>query len=83
MFDAGSIIPEISSRHSDDESSPRSVDGSARTSTTLEQKPKSPLPVQRGSLQLPAFDRTLFAIRGAELREQYMRGSVMMEKSYL
>lgn len=78
----GGIVPEISSKHSDDDN-PRVTDESLRSPLALDDVPRSPLSVQRGSLQLPAFDRMLFAIRGAELRDQYMRGSVMMEKGLL
>lgn len=79
----GGIVPEISSRHSDDDNSARVTDESIRSPLGLDDIPGSPVSVQRGSLQLPAFDRMLFAIRGAELRDQYMRGSVMMEKGLL
>lgn len=79
----GGIVPEISSRHSDDDNSLRATHQSIRSPLALDDTPISPLSVQRGSLQLPAFDRMLFAIRGAELRDQYMRGSVMMEKGLL
>jgi len=79
----GGIVPEISSKHSDDDNSARVTDESIRSPLGLDDIPRSPLAVQRGSLQLPAFDRMLFAIRGAELRDQYMRGSVMMEKGLL
>jgi hypothetical protein len=80
---AGGIIPEISSRHSDDDSSTPGINGTIRSPTVLNETPRSPLSMQRGSLQLPEFDRMLFALRGAELREQYMRGSIMMEKGVL
>jgi hypothetical protein len=81
----GGVIPEISSRHSDDEGSPRgtSINVSTSPPIAVETAPRSPLSMQRSSLQLPQFDRMLFAIRGAELREQYMRGSVVMENGVL
>jgi hypothetical protein len=64
-----SIIPEISSQHSDDEQSqPNNPIESTKPETNLATyKP------QRGSLQMAAFDRILFAKRGAELRDEYMR----------
>jgi hypothetical protein len=34
-----------------------------------------PLGPQKAALQMPSFDRMLFAIRGAQLRDEYMRQS--------
>jgi hypothetical protein len=65
-----SIIPEISSQHSDDEQSQPNnpIESPTKPETNLATyKP------QRGSLQMAAFDRILFAKRGAELRDEYMR----------
>jgi len=65
-----SIIPEISSQHSDDEQSQLNnpIESPTKPETNLATyKP------QRGSLQMAAFDRILFAKRGAELRDEYMR----------
>jgi hypothetical protein len=65
-----SIIPEISSQHSDDEQSQPNdpIESPTKPETNLAAyKP------QRGSLQMAAFDRILFAKRGAELRDEYMR----------
>jgi hypothetical protein len=65
-----SIIPEISSQHSDDEQSQPNnrIESPTKAETNLATyKP------QRGSLQMAAFDRILFAKRGAELRDEYMR----------
>ena len=65
-----SIIPEISSQHSDDDQSQPNnpIESPTKPETNLATyKP------QRGSLQMAAFDRILFAKRGAELRDEYMR----------
>jgi hypothetical protein len=76
---AGGIVPEISSKHSDDES-PMDMEelGGLRNRAPAPVSPEEKRVsrgIQRGSLQLAAFDRTLFAIRGAELRNEYMRDS--------
>jgi hypothetical protein len=70
------IIPEISSQHSDEKQS-RSADNtdtkspSTGTGTTVPERLLFQIP--HGSLQMAAFDRLLFAKRGAELRDEYMR----------
>ena len=65
-----SIIPEISSQHSDDEQSQPNnpIESPTKPETNL-----AAYKLQRGSLQMAAFDRILFAKRGAELRDEYMR----------
>ena len=66
-----SVIPEISSEHSDDElpQGPQvTIESRNQTGTNL-----TSYKLQRGSLQMAAFDRILFAKRGAELRDEYMR----------
>jgi hypothetical protein len=64
-----SIIPEISSQHSDDDQSqPNRIESPTKPETNL-----ATYKAQRGSLQMAAFDRVLFAKRGAELRDEYMR----------
>jgi hypothetical protein len=67
----GGIVPEVSSQHSDETQSPPDP------STDQPAKPNgvelSSYKIQRGSLQMAAFDRILFAKRGAELRNEYMR----------
>lgn len=67
----GGNIPEVSSQYSDEVQNPHE--------STTNQPPKtngielSSYKIQRGSLQMAAFDRVLFAKRGAELRNEYMR----------
>ena len=60
------VIPEISTEHSDEDKSP----GHHDTADTVDSHSPS---AQRSSLQITAFDRLLFAQRGAILREEYMR----------
>jgi hypothetical protein len=81
---AGGIVPEISSRHSDDENSGdlEELGGLKKRGGSMLVDKKGEVEekrvsrgIQRGSLQLASFDRTLFAIRGAELRNEYMRDS--------
>jgi hypothetical protein len=74
--DAGSIdqsiIPEISSQHSDEEQSQSPVKPT-ESPTNPEPRDTALYKLERGSLQMAAFDRILFAKRGAELRDAYMR----------
>lgn len=66
-----SIIPEISSQHSDGDEV-QQHDPLVVSPTKLGNDLAS-YKLQRGSLQMAAFDRILFAKRGAELRDEYMR----------
>jgi hypothetical protein len=68
---AGGIVPEVSSQHSDEIHSP--PDPSTDQPTKPNGVELSSYKIQRGSLQMAAFDRVLFAKRGAELRNEYMR----------
>ena len=68
---AEGIVPEVSTQHSDEVQNPPdpSTDRPAKPSSVE----LSSYKIQRGSLQMAAFDRVLFAKRGAELRNEYMR----------
>jgi len=66
-----SIVPEISSQHSDDEQAQKH-DLSVASPTKPENNLSS-YSLRRGSLQMAAFDRMLFAKRGAQLRDEYLR----------
>jgi hypothetical protein len=57
-----SVVPEVSSQHSDE-----------RPSKESNAQSNSRDHFRRTSLQMAAFDRVLFAKRGAELREEFMR----------
>lgn len=65
------VIPEISNNHSDEEYN-KSKDGSSQ-SPGKSNGIGSSYKIQRGSLQLGPFDRLVYAKRGAELRDEYMR----------
>ena len=68
---AGITVPEVSGQYLDEVQSPPDP------CTEQNAKPNgvelSSYKIQRGSLQMAAFDRVLFAKRGAELRSEYMR----------
>jgi hypothetical protein len=69
---ADSVVPEVSSQHSDE--TPTIPDATLESRPTkTEATDLSPYKMQRGSLQMAAFDRVLFAKRGAELRNEYLR----------
>ena len=68
---AEGVVPEISNIHSDDEYN-KSKDGSPQ-SPVKSNGIGSSYKIQRGSLQLGPFDRLVYAKRGAELRDEYMR----------
>ena len=61
---AEGIVPEVSSQHSGEVQNPPDPSNGVELSSYK---------IQRGSLQMAAFDRVLFAKRGAELRNEYMR----------
>jgi hypothetical protein len=61
---AEGIVPEVSNQHSDEVQNPPDSSNGVELSSHK---------IQRGSLQMAAFDRVLFAKRGAELRNQYMQ----------
>ena len=65
-----SIIPEISSQHSDGDELQQH---DPSVSPTKLGNDLASYKLKRGSLQMAAFDRILFAKRGAELRDEYMR----------
>lgn len=66
-----SVVPEVSSEHSDE--TPTTPADFESQPTKTEATDLSPYRIQRGSLQMAAFDRVLFAKRGAELRNEYLR----------
>jgi hypothetical protein len=69
---ADSVVPEVSSQHSDE--TPTIPDASLESQPTkTEATDLSPYKMHRGSLHMAAFDRVLFAKRGAELRNEYLR----------
>lgn len=69
---ADSMVPEVSSQHSDEtQTEPSAVRESQPPK--IENTDLSSYKIQRGSLQMAAFDRVLFAKRGAELRNEYLR----------
>jgi hypothetical protein len=70
---ADSVVPEVSSLHSDD-AQPQAEVNIDDPLAKPENPDLSPYKIQRGSLQMAAFDRVLFAKRGAELRNEYLRG---------
>lgn len=68
---ADSVVPEVSSEHSDE--TPTIPADLESQPTKTEATDLSPYKIERGSLQMAAFDRVLFAKRGAELRNEYLR----------
>jgi hypothetical protein len=73
-----SVVPEVSSQHSEELrlQPDRDLESQPPEPDTVE---LSSYKIKRGSLQMAAFDRLLFAKRGAELRDEYMRGFPVTE----
>jgi len=69
------VIAEISNMHSSDDEQNKPKDGMNQTSPISGGAGLNspPYKIQRGSLQMAPFDRMIFAKRGAELRDEYMR----------
>lgn len=67
------VVPQISTAHSDEERSESTDANKTSTPENAEPPGSSHHLTHRGALQLPEFDRMLFAIRGAQLRDEYLR----------
>jgi hypothetical protein len=66
------IIPNVSIQQLDKDHPQPNPNAEPQT-RVLESVDRSSYRIPRGSLQMAAFDRILFAKRGAELRDEYMR----------